>query len=206
MAFPAAAAAGAVGGIKPVMPHGVAMDLWTTGAANRQAGRTAQTEMNYNTWMANTAHQREVADLKAAGLNPNLSAGGSGAPSPTAPGQETFKTQIEMPGIHMDPMQQRKLDQDQQRINIDKGIAASTISKNLTGNELTKAKTLVEKQGVNARILGTDLSTKSMGAMKELKEWAQKQYQNWANPQVPRNTDSSAGELIQPPGMGQPKY
>lgn len=47
---------------------------------------SAREALNYNTQMANSAHQREVKDLQAAGLNPVLSAkfGGAATPSVSA--------------------------------------------------------------------------------------------------------------------------
>lgn len=49
---------------------------------NRQAQRNAEQQMDYTTMMSNTAHQRERADLLAAGLNPILSVN-AGASTPT---------------------------------------------------------------------------------------------------------------------------
>jgi len=52
----------------------------------QQAQASAKAQMNFQRRMSNTAHQREIKDLKAAGLNPILSAKYGGASTPAGAG------------------------------------------------------------------------------------------------------------------------
>jgi len=116
--------------------------------ANRDNKKIAREQMSFQERMSSTSHQREMADLRAAGLNPNLSAGGSGSSSPSGASATMQAPQIAMPEMLSALASITQLEQNQQRIDIDKSLAAANISKNLTDQELTRAKTTLSKKGL----------------------------------------------------------
>nr|QJB19549.1 MAG: DNA pilot protein [Microvirus sp.] len=140
----APALGGLVGGLPGAMIGGAVGNIFMQDQTNQQNERLAKYQMGWQGNMSNTAHQREVADLKKAGLNPILSAGGGGSSTPSGAAPTLQAPQIDMTPI----LEVVKLDQANQRLQIDKGLAASQIAKNLTDQDLTKAKTLLSQKGM----------------------------------------------------------
>lgn len=85
-----AAVGGPVGGAIGAV-GGALLEGFSASSANKQAKKAARENRAWLERMSNTAHQREVKDLIAAGLNPILSAGGQGASSPGSSAAQVTK-------------------------------------------------------------------------------------------------------------------
>lgn len=65
--------------------------------ANAASAEQAQKQRDWEQMMSSTAHQREMADLKAAGINPLMTAVGSGASTPSGASAGVTSAHVQAP-------------------------------------------------------------------------------------------------------------
>lgn len=157
--------------------------------AGDQNHKEANNQRNFQSEMSSSAHQREVADLRAAGLNPILSAtGGSGASTPSGSMPNIQAPQINLPDFLTYGISLKQLEQNAQKIGIDNKLADATIAKNLTDQEYTKMQTRLSQKGM----IRADLEG---GAAKVVKKGVDFLTNQVLKPKLPSHGPSSGGSL-----------
>ncbi len=150
------------------------------------AYRTGKASQRFAREMSNTAHQREVADLRAAGLNPILSAtGGAGASTPT-PSIPTIGREASAAGIATEQLRLAKKT-TRANVHLAEGQSYDALSQGSLARQTSALRV--------SQIKKTDTETRAIEAgmpRKEVKERIWMNFDQWLQSVFP---GSSAAEI-----------
>jgi len=146
------AALGGIGGAVFGGPTGAMIGSTIGGAFDASAGQAsanqknknlASYQMDFQRRMSNTSHQRQVSDLRAAGLNPILSANtGASSPSGSMANMQNEESQTLQAAQHASTtaLQNKRLSQDLKNLKAQEKQIRSQTNKTNTESTLLRAK------------------------------------------------------------------
>ena len=112
------------------------MNREATNATNVANAMEAEKNRQFQELMSSTAHQREIKDLEAAGLNPILSAGGQGASAPAGGVIPMQKPELDLAQVINSAKAAKELElMEDQRDLIKAQVAATKADTNFTNLE-----------------------------------------------------------------------
>lgn len=114
--------------------------------ANKKNLQIAREQMHFQGHMSSTAHQRQVLDMKAAGLNPILSANQTGASSAPGASATMIPETPELGSAISTAMEAKRLKQDLKNMKAqEKALKAEELLKGQQAAKTKVEKTLMEK-------------------------------------------------------------